>query len=164
MKITYRQTRNGMWLVCAALPHVLGVGVKKVGTPTGAYTTGHQFGSYTEEQDARTHMENLASEHGYEIVEWVTPTEFNQDFLDIDLPDEEWISINPDKTIMWYKGKVLKNFDVTPGKRFGYKFELQLVGHDECFLASTDECYQVGELKQAILRCQEYIDEKESGR
>lgn len=62
MLISYRQTRTGKWLVCGARPH-----------QDGGYATDPQFGAHKTEDAAIAHMQAMASEYGYTIVDWVSP-------------------------------------------------------------------------------------------
>jgi hypothetical protein len=161
MNISYRLTRSGKWLVCEALPHTLGVGVERVGTPTDAYTTGTQFGAYATEDAALAQVEALTKEFACTYVPWVTPHEFNQQFIDLDLSDDAIVYIATDKTIEWYKGRVIKNIDVTEGKWFGYDFAIMIANGDgRRFLESTNGGYRLGDLKRAILEARRVIDEE----
>lgn len=158
MKITFHQTRNGRWLVHEARPHTLGVGVEKVGTPTGAHVTGCQFGAYLTEVEAEGHACRLCANNGWELVEWQPPTETNEQFIDLDQPDDETIHLNADKTIEWYRGFVLKNVDVTPRPHFGYEFAICLMATGKVFLNSKDGGYRLGDLKWAILEARDHVD------
>lgn len=158
MKITYRQTQSGKWLVHEAKPHTLGVGVEKAGEYSGEYTTGYQFGTFDSDTEAIAAMNELAAERGFTVVEWIEPIARNPQFIDLPVPDEDRISINADKTIEWYRGEVLKNRDVTPGNWFGYDFAIVDVTTGERLLLSEDGRYRVGDLKQTILRWRAMVD------
>lgn len=160
MNITYRKTQSSKWLVCEAKPHTLGVGVQKVGTESGGHTTGFQFGTFDEEGQAKDYAGSLARQRGWSIVEWVEPVKRNPQFIDLDMPDNDLISINSDKTIEWYRGEVLKNVDVTSGKWFGYDFAIVHVSTGERILLSNDGRYRVGDLKAAILKFRALVDER----
>lgn len=156
MNITYRQTQSGKWLVCEAKPHTLGVGVQKVGTPSGGYTTGYEYDRYDTESEAANAARQLATERGWQVVEWIEPVTRNQDF--IDLPDGEFVSINADKTVEWYRGEVLKNVDITPYPRFGYEFALTDMTTGDRFLVQDTSRYSTTVLKNVIRRFRECVD------
>lgn len=160
MNITYRKTQSGKWLVCEAKPHTLGVGVQKVGTESGGHTTGFQFGTFEEEGQAKDYAGSLARQRGWSIVEWVEPVKRNPQYIDLDMPDNDLISINSDKTIEWYRGEVLKNVDITEGKWFGYDFAIVDVWTGERLLLSKEGRYRVGDLKQAIAAFRYRVDDR----
>jgi hypothetical protein len=161
MNISYRLTRSGKWLVCEALPHTLGVGVGRVGTPTDAYTTGTQFGAYATEDAALAQVEALTKEFAYTYVPWVTPHEFNQQFIDLDLSDDAIVYIGTNKTVDLYKGQAIRNIDVTEGKWCDNDFAIVIAGGDgRRYLESTNGGYRLGDLKRAILEARRVIDEE----
>jgi len=160
MDITYRQTQSGKWLVCEAKPHGLGVGVQKVGTPSGGHTSGFQYGRFDTEAEAVECMNIIAAQRGYDIVQWIEPVNRNPQFIDLPRPDNDRISINSDKTIEWYHGEILKNIDITEGKWFGYDFALIDCTTGERLLLSEEGRYRVGDLKHAILKWRASVDER----
>lgn len=160
MNITYRQAQSGKWLVHEAKPHTLGVGVEKVGTPTGGQTTGFQYGNFDTEAEAAEFANELATKCGCTVVEWKPATRRNSQYIDLPAADDDRISINSDKTIEWYRGEVLKNCDITPGQWFGYEFALVDMSTGERLLLSNDGRYQVGDLKRTILHWRAAVDER----
>jgi hypothetical protein len=158
MNITYRQTQSGKWLVCEAKPHTFGVGVQKVSTPSGGHTTGYQYGKFDTVQEAIDFANELATRRGWSIVEWQEPVNRNPQFIDMDLPDDDLISINSDKTIEWYRGEVLRNLDLTPYPRFGYDLAIVDISTGERLLEPTNGRYRLGDLRQAIMQFREQVD------
>lgn len=154
--ISYRKTQGrGDWLIFEAVPYTNGIGVRQVGTPARGYTTGLQFGRADTEEEAKNSAKAIAQEKEMVLVLWEPPRDPNPKFVDLsrqfpvkkDYNSKEeaeadgWIYINPSKTIEWYKGRVIKCIDVTPGNSFGYDLAIKIVGQGRHF--NSEEGYEI---------------------
>lgn len=184
--VSFRKTRSGDFLIFEAAPYKHGIGVRKVGSEGGGYTTGYQFGRANTEPEAKAAAEALVAEmtddfSTWQVVEWQPPMQKNPQFVDLpkqypinrvyeSKPAAEadgWIYINPTKTIEHYRGRVIKCIDISPGNSFGYNFALRIWGEDEDFAISQElrigefqgtTRFRSGDIVDAILAAREWID------
>jgi len=177
--ISVRHTQKGDWLIFEAIPATLGIGVNKVGSSAGGYTTGLQFDRRETEEEAQNYAGELAVKIGAEIVEWEPPQNKNTLFSDLlplypavtDYETSEqaesagWIRINPSKTIIHYRGVKIYCADVTPGNSFGYKLAIKALEQE--FAQSTEigigkyfsVRFRSGDIVDAIKAAQKFIDD-----
>lgn len=181
--VSYRQTRRGDWIVCEALPATMDIGMDKVGSPAGGYTTGEVYNRADSEEAAEEMAQAIAHERGGVVVAWEHPRP-NPQFGDLPrrYPTQTggyeswqaahadgWVTISPHKTIEHYRGRVIRCADITPGNSFGYKLAIECAGTH--YLESTtvwaedgtvsefSPAFRSGDLVDAIEAARRWIDE-----
>lgn len=148
--ISVRQTKRSDWLVFQAIPATLGMGIEKVGTLVGGYTTGYQYDRFPTEQEANEYAKKLAEKLQAQVVKWEYKQRENPQFIDLTklYPTEKefntsekakkagWINISPNKRLCYYNDVRIWCKDVTLGTSFGYN--LAIVANDKIYLESTE--------------------------
>lgn len=183
MNISYRQTRKGDWMVCAVAHATYGPGINKTGSPAPGYTTGQEYGRYSNEQIAREEATRIAAEKNALVVEWQYPAK-NPQFADLpcqypertdyaDFSEAEadgWIYISPSKTVDHYRGCIVFARDVTPGMASGYELALTVrfdgQNHSREFARNRivwgggkfSYRFRTGDVVDAIRAARQYID------
>lgn len=179
MKISMRQTQKGDWLVFEAIPATMGVGVSKVGSPAGGYTTGLQLNRFDSEELAYRFAAELSAKTGSDIVDWLPPQAQNEQFRDLpklypirkdydtstEAEADGWIHINPSKSIDYHKGIKIYCADVSPANTFGYNLAIMAAGRR---YAETSQIwigrnfsirFRAGEIVDAIEAARAFIDD-----
>lgn len=181
--ISYRQARRGDWIVCQAVPATMDIGMAKVGSPAGGYTTGTIYGRADTEEAAEQMAQSTAREHNGTVVAWEYPRP-NPQFADLPRKypmqtsgyeswqaarADGWVTINPSKTIEHYRGRVIYCADITPGNSSGYELAVTCAGIR--YLESTTvwaedgavskfcPAFRAGDLVDAIEAARRWIDE-----
>lgn len=168
-------------MVFEAIPATLGIGIEKVGSPAGGYTTGKQFERYLSRDEAIRHAGDLTARTGGQLVEWQSPESQNVQFGDLpklyptrteyDTSEQAelagWIHINPSKTITFYKSVKIYCADVTPGRSFGYDLAIKTSAHPDLRFAESSEIwigqyfsirFRTGDVVDAIAKIRDIID------
>lgn len=178
MKISMRQTQKGDWLVFEAIPATMGVGVSKVGTLAGGYTTGLQLNRFDNEELAYRFAAELSAKTGSEIVDWLPPQAQNVQFRDLpklyptakrydtsaEAEADGWIHINPSKSIDYHKSIKIYCADVSPVGTFGYNLAIMADGRRYAESSTIwigqhlSIRFRAGEIVDAIEAIRRFID------